>query len=358
VSPITRKPNETGLGSYPTVTLAAARETALEYARLVRQSVDPVRHKRDQRCQTAVDGLTVKMALERYRKDFAGDAGAQTTATTIERHGRALLPLNLAQVKPTDVKAALAGVYAAYPKTAVRALAAVSRLMNYAIAHEWRDGDPAARATFRHLWKAPPPVEHYRSMPPAEVPAFFRSLLECGTMSALATAFVIATASRSGETIGATWVEIDLEQRLWVVPASRMKARREWRQPLSSAALDVLDRARAKGSDWGHVFKGRAKGKLSSRALEGALHRGFLVPYSCHGFRSTFSSWAHESTDYPHELIELSLAHVEGHGNAVARAYNRSDAVQRRRSLMEEWGSFVASGQAAAAIWPTQAAAE
>jgi integrase len=340
------KPNELSIGVYPiAVSLAEALDRWADLRRQVKkEKIDPAIARRQQRHpEPTTMAITVASALEQYRRDFAGAQGAQTTAATIERHAAGLLKLKIAEVKTSDIKAALAAVYAQYPKSAPRVRACVSRLMTYCIAHEWRDSDPAARATFKHLWQVPPPVVHHRSMPYAEVPAFFRQLLEVGSMSTLATAFVICTASRSGETIGATWDnEIDLEQRLWVVPAKRMKSRREWRQPLSDAALDVLDRARHRGGAWGHVFKGRSLGRLGARALEGCLHRGFGLPYSCHGFRASFSTAAREMTSFAHEHIEGCLAHMTG--NAVSQSYNRGDALEHRKAIMQWWGRLV-SGQ-------------
>jgi integrase len=172
----------------------------------------------------------------------------------------------------------------------------------------------------------------------ADVPAFIAELRERQAMAAMALEFAILTAARSGEVLGARWNEIDLEAKVWAVPAARMKAGREHRVPLSTRALAILEKlAEAKTSDF--VFAGQRPGKpLSGMAMEMILRRMKIEGVTIHGFRSAFRDWCGESTSFPREIAEAALAHVAG--DATERAYRRGDALEKRRGLMEAWAAF------------------
>ena len=179
---------------------------------------------------------------------------------------------------------------------------------------------------------------HHAAMDYADVPAFIAELRERQAMAAMALEFAISTAARSGEVLGARWNEIDLEAKVWTVPATRMKAGREHRVPLSTRALAILEKlAEAKISDF--VFAGQRPGKpLSGMALEMVLRRMKIEGVTVHGFRSAFRDWAGEETHFPREIAEAALAHVAG--DATERAYRRGDALEKRRGLMEAWANF------------------
>jgi integrase len=178
-------------------------------------------------------------------------------------------------------------------------------------------------------------------MPIDELPGFLARLREHPTLAGLCLEFAILTAARSGQVLGPRWDEMDLATAVWTVPASRMKALRVHRVPLSTAALAVLDEVRQWYDDvpGGHVFPGRRWGKsLSSMALMRALRRE-VEGATVHGFRSTFRDWVGNHTSYPRELAEHALAHVVG--NATEQAYRRDDALERRRPMMEAWGRLL-----------------
>jgi integrase len=236
-------------------------------------------------------------------------------------------------------------VIAATPKTGSRTRAALSALFEYGMAHDLCATNPAAKTLMSKLMPKPPKSTPYRMMPPAEVPKLFATLTAMGTTSSLALAYLILVAGRTAEVMGLHSSEIDLDKRLVVIPGTRMKAGVEHRYPISDPALAILNEMRRRHVAEGYVFRARHGGRPGNRNLETLLHRKLDVPYSVHGFRASFSSWAHAETDHPHELIELALAHTEGRGNAVARSYNRSDALERRRQLMADWAAFVASGR-------------
>jgi integrase len=183
---------------------------------------------------------------------------------------------------------------------------------------------------------------HHAAMPYGEVPAFIASLRGRDRIASMALEFLILTAARSGEVLGARWDEIDFKQQLWTVSAVRMKGGREHRVPLSGRALAILEKlAEAKTGEF--VFPGQRRGKpLSSMALEMVLRRMELQAVTVHGFRSAFRDWAGDCTSFPREVAEAALAHVAG--DATERAYRRSDALEKRRKLMDAWAQYLESG--------------
>ena len=173
-------------------------------------------------------------------------------------------------------------------------------------------------------------------MPFVDVPAFVARLRDSSSLSARALEFTILTAARTSAALGAAWSEINLDNRVWSVPANRMKAGNEHRVPLSQAAVDLLGRLEQQ-SDL--LFPGlKLGGSLSNMAMENLMRRMQAKPYTVHGFRSSFRDWAGEMTNVPRELAEQALAHAVG--NEVERAYRRGDALERRRELMERWAEF------------------
>jgi integrase len=337
-------PNETGLGSMSDTSLAGAIERATELRAMVRRGVDPIADKRARRQQQTIDGTTFRDVLQLYGTAFATRNGAQDVVALVTRHGASLMGMPIERITVDDIERVVEPVNRATPKTGRRLLSSLSIVFSFAKAKRLREGDdPAAWATWKFLIPPPPPADHYRSMPFAQLPDFYRRLLMKGSVTALALAWTIATAARQSETTGMTWTDLDLERALWVVPAHKIKMRREHRCPLSDAALDVLDRVRALDLKSDYVFPGLGGSRLSSRAMQSVAQRQLRVPYSVHAFRASFSTWAHDRTAFDHETIEACLAHVVG--NSVSRAYNRGDAVERRRPLMNAWSAFVDGAQ-------------
>jgi integrase len=175
-------------------------------------------------------------------------------------------------------------------------------------------------------------------MPYEDVAAFLVELCKRRSGAALALELCILAAARSGEILGMRWSEIDLETTIWTVPAARMKAGREHRVPLSPRAVDILQHLRQmKNGEF--VFPGQARGKpLSSMAMEMMLRRMKINNATVHGFRSSFRDWAGNVSNFPRELVETALAHVIG--DKAEQAYRRSDALEKRRKLMDAWASY------------------
>jgi integrase len=242
-------------------------------------------------------------------------------------------------------------IWHAKPETASRLRGRIERVLDAAKARGLRSGENPARwrGHMDHLLPKRSKLTrgHHAAMPYDAVPAFMADLHKRAAVAALALEFLILTAARSGEVLGARWEEIDLEAKVWTVPAARMKAGREHRVPLSSRAVEVLQTVKllAGRDDISRlpIFPAHGCAKpLSSMALAMLLRR-MKVDCTVHGFRSSFRDWAGEVSTFPRELAEAALAHTIG--DATERAYRRGDALEKRRKLMEAWAGFSGRGE-------------
>jgi integrase len=237
-------------------------------------------------------------------------------------------------------------IWLAKPETAKRLRERLERVFDAAAVKGLRTGANPARwkGHLAHLMPKQNRLSrgHHAALPWEEMPAFMRQLRGLNSVSALALEFTILMVARTGETINATWAEIDEKRSLWIVPAARMKAGREHRVPLCDAALAILARMRAFGTD-GYVFPGRSTGvPLSTMAMAMCL-RGLSTDATVHGMRSSFRDWVGEATNFPEKVAEAALAHAAG--DKTEQAYRRGDALERRRDLMGAWQHFLdASG--------------
>jgi integrase len=239
-------------------------------------------------------------------------------------------------------------------ETASRLRGRIEAVLDFAKAHGRREGENPARWR-GHLDKLLPKRQklsrgHFAAMPYAEVPTFMAALREREALAATALEFTILTAARSGEALGAHWVEIDFEAKVWNIPAARMKAAREHRVPLSGRALAILKKLSATRLNE-FVFPGQQRGKpLSPMALTMVLRRMKRDAVTVHGFRSAFRDWCGEETHFPREIAEAALAHVTG--DKTEQAYRRGDALEKRRALMDAWASYC---EAASNVLPLRA---
>lgn len=246
-------------------------------------------------------------------------------------------------VTTEDVLKIVAPLWTAKHPTATKVLGQIEAVLAWATSMNHRTGENPAR--FKgHLEFHLPSIakseqKHHAALAYKAVPAFMQDLKGQAGIAAQALRWTILTAARTGETLGMRWSEIDREEALWLIPASRMKANREHRVPLSSAALDVLRETEATRSRSPFVFEGQSRdGALSSMALLALLRRMARHDITTHGFRSSFRDWCGEQAKAAWEIAEMALAHTVG--SATERAYARSDLFDRRRELMEQWGSF------------------
>ncbi|PWW03799.1 integrase [Hoeflea marina] len=331
-----------GLGPYPAVKLGAARKKAEEYRALVAAGEDPIA------LQRLSEEPTFAECADRFLTSMEGQwrnekHRQQWRMTLGEAYCKRLLPMRVSAIATDDVLAVLTPVWQTKAETASRIRGRVERVLDYAKARGWRSGENPAlwRGHLRNI--LPPRAKltrgHHAAMGYADVPAFVIRLRSLAAMAARSLEFLILTAARSGEVLGARWSEFDLDQMVWTVPAARMKAGRPHRVPLSKRAGELLTELRV-SSQSEFVFPGQRPGRpLSGMAMEMLLRRMKLVDVTVHGFRSSFRDWAGEESEFPREIAEAALAHVVG--DATERAYRRGDALAKRRELMESWCQFV-----------------
>lgn len=332
---------EMGLGGYPDLTLGKARETARLCREAVADGRDPLAEKRKEAEPTFAE--CADQFLNSMEKAWRNEKHrAQWRMTLGPAYCASLQSKRVSTIGTDDVLKVLTPVWHDKPETASRLRGRIERVLEYAKAKGWRSGDNPAlwRGHLRGVLPArnPETKKHHAAMDYRQLPAFMESLKAREAMAARALELLILTAARSGEVFGAKWDEFDLENGVWTVPASRMKAKRTHRVPLSKSALDLLNPLHENRiSEF--VFPGQAKGKpLSNMAMEMQMRRMKLDHLTVHGFRSSFRDWVSEETHFPREIAESALAHVIG--DETERAYRRGDALEKRRALMEAWAGF------------------
>lgn len=334
---------EMGLGSLPAVSLAQARESAADARRLVKAGKDPVALRRAERAAQAEGNTFGPFALkliDTIETGFRNEKHRAQWRNTLTAYAAPIWNKRLANIETDDVLECLTPIWTVKAETASRVRGRIERVLDAAAARGLRSRDNPARwrGHIANLLPKRPEHVHHAAMPFDELPAFIARLRDAESVSARALEFTILTAARSGEVLGARWSEIDLEGKVWTVPAARMKAGREHRVPLPDRAVEILS-ALAAASTGDHVFPGAKRGKpLSVMALTMVMRRTGVGHFTVHGFRSAFRDWAGERTNFPREIAEAALAHVVG--DETERAYRRGDALENRRALMEAWAMF------------------
>ena len=361
---IAGKRREIGLGGYPTVLPAQAREKARSARQMASEGVDPLQAKKA--AQSAIQratakAVTFKKLAEQYIAAHESGwrnakHGAQWTNTLTQYAypfiGSMLVAdidtaavLQVLQAEPERGKGTL---WATKTETASRLRGRIESVLDYAATQGLREGSNPARWK-GHLDHTLPakqkvaPVEHHAALPVSDMPGFMRSLRAVEGMSARALEFSTLTAARSGEVRLMTWAEVDLSANVWTVPASRMKAGREHRVPLSDAAIAVL-KGLERPKDCEVVFPGKQSQPLSDMSMTAVMRR-MKVAAVPHGMRSSFRDWVAECTSHPHEVAEMALAHAVG--NAVEAAYRRGDLFSKRAAMMSDWAAFLAKPEVA-----------
>ncbi|WP_394701352.1 tyrosine-type recombinase/integrase [uncultured Propionivibrio sp.] len=352
-----------GLGGYPDVTLAQAKELARIARIKLAQGIDPIAERRVERRKLIAEvaaAVTFKEAARRYidsqESTWQNDKHAQQWRNTIETYVAPKLgQLPVKDINLADVLSVLEPIWHTKTETASRLRGRIESIIDWAIAKEYRvESNPARwKGLLDKILPAPgkiAKVDHHRALPYSELPAFMLQLAKQHGMGARALEFAILTACRSGEVRGATWEEFDLESGIWTVPASRMKAKKEHRVPLSPKALQIITDLE-KTAFCEFVFpsshqpkSGSAKGSPLSDMTLAAVLRRMEVPAVPHGFRSTFRDWCAEQTDYSNEVAEMALAHTIS--NKVEAAYRRGDLFDKRRQLMQDWESYAFGNRA------------
>jgi integrase len=325
------------------VTLAKARELALDARRVVKvERRDPITDR--SRAKVLTFRSAAEQLIESKRPGWRNAKHAWQWATTLETLVYPELgALDVRQIETSDVVGVLRKIWTERPETASRVRQRIEAVLDFAAAMGGRSGDNPARwrGHLDHLLPKPSKVKEVSHQPALdwrEAPAFMIDLAKREGVAAKVLALVVYTAARSGEARWMTWGEVDDADSVWTVPAGRMKAGKEHRVPLTSAARALLG---GRGADNGLVFpspKDPSK-PLSDMALMAVLRRMERGDVTAHGFRSTFRDWAGETTAHPREVIEAALAHrLKDRAEA---AYARGDLFTKRRKLMEDWAAFL-----------------
>ncbi len=349
---------EMGLGAAAFIDLAAAREAALAARKQAIGGVDPIAARAGARAKAIASRakmLTFRQCAEAYlashESSWKNVKHRWQWENTLQVHAYPIFGnLPVTEIDAALVMAVLDPIWLTKTETASRLRGRIEAILDWAQVRGLRKGDNPARWR-GHLQKALPTikkslrVQHHPALPFAEMPAFMAKLAAQDGVSVGALGFCILTATRTGETIYARWAEINLDERVWIIPAARMKIPREHRVPLSTAAIAILRgihvNLRDDPGSADFIFPGRRNGaSLSNMALLMTLKRMGRSDLTTHGFRSSFRDWAAERTDFPREVAEAALAHIVS--NQVEAAYRRGDLFDKRRKLMDAWGQYCA----------------
>lgn len=348
---------EMGLGSATKLPLIDARERAAAACRKIAQGLNPIEErKRDHGIPTF--GEMADDVRETLSAGFRNEKHKAQWKSTLETYAGSLRFKPVDTITTDDVLAVLKPIWTTKAETASRVRGRIEKVLDAAKAKGFREGENPAhwRGHLDNLLPRPLKLArgHHAAMPYDEVAEFVAELRKGGRTSSMALELCILTAARSGEILGMRWSEIDLNRKVWTIPANRMKAGRQHRVPLSSRAMAILEQLE-KTKLGGFVFEGHARNKpLSNMAMEMVLRRMKIVDATVHGFRSSFRDWAGNVSNFPREITETALAHVIG--DKAEQAYRRGDALEKRRKLMEAWAAYC-EPRAAGDIVPIRKAA-
>jgi integrase len=354
------RPRDMGIGPVHVLTLTEARERAREASKLRLDGIDPIAHKHAQRAAAVVaaaSAMTFRQCAEGFILDNEASWSNVKHRLEWERSlAKYAFPvignLPVAAIDTPLVLKVVKPLWQRVPKTASKVRGRIENILGWATVHHYRSGDNPARWQ-GHLEHALPAVgigEHHAALPYADVPAFMTKLRQQTGVPAKCLEFVILTAARLGEALGATWNEVDFEARTWTIPGARMKGGKEHRVPLSAAALALLRELHAiRQSDY--VFVGAYPGKvIGKNGPLKLLNELTGTSATVHGFRSSFRDWAAERTSFPREVAEAALAHAVP--SQVEAAYRRTDFFDRRRRLMDGWAEFCNKPAASGKVVP------
>jgi integrase len=344
-----------GLGSARVFTLDEARQRNREISKLLADDIDPLQKRQEERARrvaTAIKARTFRECaleyIEKHEREWKSPIHLKQWHSTLGRY--AFPKIGNLPVEAIDKSAVLAvleqpviggSFWNQLTVTADRLRNRIELVLNLATAAGYRPegGNPASWDVLKELLPAPSKtvkVNHHAALKYVDVPAFISELRQRDGIAPKALEFAILTAARPGESVGATWDEIDLDAATWTIAPERMKAEREHRVPLSPRAVELL---RSLPTETGnpHLFIGTRTGRITASTVAKLL-KGINSEVTVHGFRSSFSDWAHERTAFSNHVIELSLAHSVG--SDVEKAYRRGDLFDKRRKLMEAWATY------------------
>ncbi|SFE09350.1 tyrosine-type recombinase/integrase [Paracidovorax konjaci] len=347
-----------GLGSYPGVSLAAAREAARQAIALRDAGTDPLQARAAEReaarlavAQRLEFDVAAESFIREHESTWRNLKHVQQWRNTLAQYASPHFgAVPVSDIDQALVLRALSPIWKTKTETASRLRGRIEQVLDWATAHGHRSGPNPARwrGQLEHILADPDkvaPVKHHPAVAVASLPRAYRLISAVDGQSARALCFLILTAARSGEVRGCSWSEVDLEAGLWIVPAERMKGKKEHRVPLSRQTVALL-KAQPRLPDVDYVFPSNRRGPLSDMALTQLMRRHDFeaVP---HGFRSTFRDWAGEKTHHPRDAVELCLAHSID--TKTEAAYRRGDMMEKRAAIMQDWADYALSAPASSA---------
>lgn len=329
-----------GLGTSDLMSLKEAREISLDMRRDIQRGIDPIAERQKDEIKIPTFAEAAKKVHIEQKAGWKNGKHQEQWITTLEKYAFPILGKRLVDdIEGPLVRECLLPIWLKKPETARRVKQRIGMVLDWAYANGMRSTEAPMRSLSRALPRQPKQDKHFAAMPYQDVPAFLKHLHRRSSVPRLALEFLILCASRSGEVRGAKLSEIDREAKLWTLPAERMKVGKEHSVPLSDSALDVLDRARpyyAECSDL--IFPGQNVLKPLSDMTLLKILRYAELPFTVHGFRSSFRDWAAEQSRFPGEVAEAALAHTVA--NKVEAAYRRTNYLDKRREMMRDWSAF------------------
>ena len=330
-----------GLGGLSVVSLAEAREEATKLRKIVQQNGDPLAEREKEKSIV----LTFKEAAREVHKihsaTWKNDKHKKQWITTLENY---VFPtfgsLHVDNIGTPEILSVLNPIWLTKPETARRVRQRIHTVLEWAKAAGFRSGDNPVDGILKILPKQPVSQAHHTALPYKEVPIFIKSLrsINAEGIAPLAFEFLILTATRTSEVLNATWDEINLEDKTWTIPDSRMKNKREHRIPLQPRLIEILEGARKLSEGSLYIFPNPHTRKALSTMVFLMLLRRMKQDITAHGFRSSFRDWASERTNIPRDVCEAALAHSLK--DKTEAAYKRTDLFEKRRELMELWTKF------------------
>ena len=343
-----------GLGGYPTVSLATARDMAIENQLAIKQGRDPLAEKQQavqeaKRPKIATFAEATRQVVELRRPNWSNSKHAGQWESTLATYAYPVVgQKQVDDITTSDILTILAPIWNTKCETASRVRQRMETVLDWAVAQGWRTDNPAGKFIIKVLSKQTAEVRKHPALPYAQVPDALKRIKESSSdqITRLAFEFLVLTVARSQEVRLARWSEVDWQKKIWTIPRERMKARREHKVPLSRQAVKVLEEAKQQdGGATGLIFPNYKRERPLSQMTFNTLLRRLEIPAVPHGFRSSFKDWCSEEKGEAYEIAsEMALAHNVG--NATRRAYSRTELLGPRRELMEAWGEFISPADA------------
>lgn len=356
-----RRP-DIGLGPYPEISLAQARDKAREVKEKIRNGIDPLEEKRALKrslLAEQISTLTFQKAMEEYirmkSKEFRNPRQEKQWTNSLTTYAIPHLgEMPVREIELPHIKQVLDPIWETKTETANRVRARIENILGWCAIHGYRSNENPARwqGYLDEIYPSPEKIKtkgHFSALPVDAMPEFMKDLKKRTGTASRALEFLILTAARTNEVIGdkrigkagVTWQEIDLARKVWTVPADRMKSEKMHRVPLTDSAIELL-KSMGEGAPEDLIFPG-PKGDVPSNNFLTALLKRMNLQVTAHGFRSTFKDWARERTAYADEVSELALAHINS--DATRAAYARSELIDKRRLMMADWEQFCLHGE-------------